>query len=150
MGSVFGRQVPRELQESMQHAERLCAVLSRLEGRPAGEPARAWLIGRREEIEKVLSLVVYDWEAKRRTAEEARGSVATDLDELHVAVRKLFGLEAVLDCCFGDVVATEPIHLEDATRQVNVPVEGPFASSDTVADPRAVTKWLNHGLELKR
>ena len=121
----------------MQQAARLCAVLARLEQRGTSERASAWLVGRREEIEKVLSLALDDWAAKLRTDEEARGSMVEYLGELHGAVRRLFGLEAVLDCCFGDVVATEPIALDDATRQVEVARVAPFASGDTVADPRA-------------
>jgi hypothetical protein len=54
---------------------------------------------------------------------------------------RLFGDEVVLDCCFGDVVATEPVHLEEATRQVDLPVRV-FATSDTVADPLAAVRWL--------
>jgi hypothetical protein len=70
--------------------------------------------------------------------EEARGSVGTYLDELHVAAARLFGLEAAArDCCFGDVMATERIHLADATRQVELPPAAAFASRDTVAEPRA-------------
>jgi hypothetical protein len=64
------------------------------------------------------------------------------LVELHAAFRRLFGLEAVLDCCFGDVVATEPIDLADVTRHVELPPPTAFAASDTVADPLALVKWL--------
>lgn len=141
MSGIFGRPVPPALQEPMQHAERLCEVLARLEERGSSERARAWLVGRREEIEKVLSLVVYDWAAKIRTDQEACASVVEYLAELHSAVRRLFGLEPVLDCCFGDVVATEPVHLEDTTRQVELPPAASFRISDTVADPLALEKW---------
>lgn len=142
MSGVFGRSVPPELQEAMQHAQRLCAVVSRLEGSAVGELGQSWVIGRCEEIEKVLSLVIDDWEAKRRTDEGARLSVLAYLDELHSAVRRLFGPETVLDCCFGNVVATEPVQLENATRQVELPPAAPFASSDSVADPQAVAKRI--------
>lgn len=137
VSGVFGRQVPALLQEPMQHAERLCAVLARLEERGPSEVGRAWLVGRREEIEKVLSLVVDDWAAKLRTEEDARASVVEYLAELHDAAARLFGLEAAIhDGCFADVVATEPIHLEDAAaRQVELSPAASFASSDTVADP---------------
>lgn len=65
-------------------------------------------------------------------------SVVGYLADLHTAVRHVFGLEAVPgDCCFGDVVATEPIHPEDATRQVELPAVGAFASSDTLVAPGA-------------
>ena len=79
---------------------------------------------------------------KHRTDVEARASVAQYLAELHGAVRRLFGLDAVLDCCFGDVVPTEPVHLEDATREVELPPAATFGSSDTLADPQALAKWL--------
>jgi len=58
--------------------------------------ARAWLVGRREEIEKVLSLPVDDWAAKRRTAEEARTSVVEYLAELHGAAVRSGGGSARL------------------------------------------------------
>lgn len=80
--------------------------------------------------------------AKIRTVEDARTSVVEYLADLHCAVRHQFGLEAVLDCWLGDVVATQPVHLEDATRQVELPAVAPFASSDTVADPQALGEWL--------
>jgi len=127
----------------MQNAERLCAVLARLEQRGTSERGSAWLVGRREEIEKVLSLALDDWAAKLRNDEETRGSVTEYLAELYGAAVRLFGLEGVpLDCCFGDVVATEPVHLEDATREVELPPAATFGSSDTVADPGALAKWL--------
>jgi hypothetical protein len=135
VSSVFGRPVPSLLEDPMQHAERLCGVLARLEASGPSEQARAWLIGRREEIEKVLSLVIDDWSAKLRTEEDARASVVEYLAELDDAAARLFGLEAVLDGGFGHVVATEPIRLEDATRQVEPPTAASFASKGTGADP---------------
>lgn len=143
MSGVLGAQVPPGLREAMAHAERLCVVVSRLEERFVSEVGRAWLIGRREEIEKVLSLVMADWSAKRRTDEEARLSVLEYVDELHVAAARLFGVEApTRHGCFGDVVATEPMDLQGATRQVELPRAAPLSSSDTAADPIALGKLL--------
>jgi hypothetical protein len=107
--SLFGQPYPRGLQEGMQHAERLCAVLSRLEARPWTDARRAWLIGRREEIEQVLELLGAHWCAARRTDEDAAASVREYLDDLHRAVHEHFGLEALLDCCTGGSVKMEPI-----------------------------------------
>ena len=141
VSGLFGRPVPAKLEEPMQQGARLCAVLARLEQREPSERARAWLVGRREEIETVLSLALDDWAANLRTDEEACASVARYLAELHGAAARLFGLEAAApDGCFEDEVATEPVHLEDATRQVELPAVAPFASSDTEADPQAVAK----------
>ena len=41
VSGVFGRPVPAKLEEPMQHAERLCAALARLEQRRTSERARA-------------------------------------------------------------------------------------------------------------
>jgi len=112
VSSVFGRQVPARLQEPMQHAERLCAVLARLEQRGTSELGRAWLVGRREEIEKVLSLALDDWAANLRSDEDARVSMVEYVGELHRAAARLFGLEAIAHEGGFEDVATEPDPLE--------------------------------------
>ena len=108
---------------------------AQLEDRGFERTGPAWLVGRREEIENVA---LDDWTAKLRTDDDARASVTEYLAELYGAAVRLFGLEGVpLDCCFGDGVATEPVHLEDATREVERPAAATFGSSDTLANPRA-------------
>jgi hypothetical protein len=99
------------------------------------------LQGRTGEIEKLLACIVEDWRSGERTAEGAEASVRSYLEELHGAVRHLFGLEAVLECCFADVVSTMPLRVtEDATRHVPVP-DAP-AHDTAVVDPREVSAWI--------
>lgn len=105
-----------------------------------------WLIGRREEIETVLALVVDDWQGGRRAEEEGVVAVREYLGELHGAARRLFGEDVTLDCCFGEFVATERIELENATRQVEVGPSAAFPATDTVADPLAIVKWLKRNV----
>jgi hypothetical protein len=136
---VFGPQYPPRLQDAVNHAERLCGVIARVEGERASDLGRAWLVGRSEEIETVLSLVVGDWRDARCSEDAAVTAVREYVDELHGAVRKFFGLDAVLDCCFGDAVATVPLPNDEETRHVLLPEEPP---SDTVADLLALVKWL--------
>ena len=136
---VFGPQYPPRLQDAVNHAERLCGVIARVERERTSELGRAWLIGRSEEIETVLSLVVGDWRDARCSEDVATTAVREYVDELHGAVRQLFGLDAVLDCCFGDAVATVLLPNDEETRHVALPAELP---SDTVADPLALVKWL--------
>jgi hypothetical protein len=113
-------------------------MIARVERERASDLGRAWLIGRSEEIETVLSLLVGDWRDARCSEDAAVTAGRAYVDELHGAVRKLFGLDAVLDCRFGDAVATVPLLNDEETRHVVLPEDPP----DTVADPLALVKWL--------
>jgi hypothetical protein len=105
---VFGPKYPPKLQAVMNHAERFCELLARLEGGRPGraEGARKWLMYRRQEIEVVLALVVSDLAADRIGLKEAIRSAASYLDDLHVGARSSLGLGAVLECCVEDEAVT--------------------------------------------
>jgi hypothetical protein len=129
------RLYPAELQEAVTHAERFCQALSRLHevgAEPRSERARVWLVGRTDEVEKVLSCVVADWREGRVGEAVAARSVREYLGDLHVAVRGLVEGEPAWGCCSGDDVVTLPMRLPgDPTRFPPPPSASPH---DTVAD----------------
>jgi hypothetical protein len=106
---VFGPKYPDPLQAAVNHAERLCAVLARLEGRHP-DP-RLWLVGRREEIELVLRLRIRDWKARRISLGFAARSIVRYLDDLHAGATSSLGLaaNARLTCCADDEAPTLPL-----------------------------------------
>lgn len=136
---VFGPHYPPRLQDAVNQAERLSASLSMLET-AGSERGDVWLIGRTEEIEKIVGLAVHDWREERRSEAQAAQAVRDYVKALLVDMRKIFGLGAVLDCCFSDAVMTVPVEgNDDETRHVALPCEAP---SDTMVDPLAAVKWL--------
>jgi hypothetical protein len=144
--SVFGPKYPPKLQALMNHAERFCELLARLEGRRPGrgEGARKWLMHRRQEIEVVLALVVSDLAADRIGLKEAIRSAASYLDDLHVGARSSLGLGAPLECCVEDEALTvaparrhEAVTVEALTRVV--PKEARASGAcETWFDPSAL------------
>lgn len=141
--SVFGPHDPPGLQEAIRHAERFCGALSHFEvigGHWTNDEGRVWLVGRTEEVATVLSCIVEDWREGRVGAARATASAQEYLEDLHVAARKEFGLEAVLDCCFGDARAT--IATRSTCRDGKCPVIlRPMAARDTLANPQALWVW---------
>ncbi len=119
---VFGPRYPAKLQKAVNHAEQLCAVLSRFEASEAtrDDAARGWLMGRSEEIEKIASCIVGDWALRARTVDDAARALAGYLSDLHVSAHDHFGLELVLECCFSDSVATAPLARQDTVTRIIV------------------------------
>jgi len=146
--SVFGPHYEGGLQDAINHAERFCQALARLrvEGSSAEirEERRAWLEGRSEEIEAMLEFLLESWEKWRvdkSSVEVAEGTVRRYLGDLHVGVREVFGLEAVLDCCFSDAVSTVFVRTTpEATRLVALP-EHPEHDTELM-DPQALSDCL--------
>jgi hypothetical protein len=146
--SVFGPHYEGGLQDAINHAERFCQALAllRVEGASAEirEERRAWLEGRSEEIEAMLEFLLERWKEWRvdsASVELAEGTVRRYLSDLHVGVREVFGLEAVLDCCFSDAVSTVFVRTtQDATRLVALP-ELPVHDTELM-DPQAISDWL--------
>jgi hypothetical protein len=99
---VFGPKYPQPLQAVIDHGERLCVLVARLEDRHP-DPRR-WLVGRREEIELVLRLRVRDWRARRIGLEYAAKAIGAYLDDLHTGATQSLGLAAniPLVCCTAD------------------------------------------------
>jgi hypothetical protein len=104
---VFGPRYSPELQAVVNHAERFCELLARLEDLYARRGAsHEWLTSRREEIEAVLGLVIDDWAADRIDEGQATREAAQYLDELHAGARRSLGLGPVLGCCEEDEART--------------------------------------------
>lgn len=134
--NVFGLNYPPELRAVIQHAERFAALLSSVEVRnqPSDELARAWLVGRTEEMEAVIGSVVADWKAERISLDAAASAIGSYVRALHSGAHERLGLDPIPDCCLGDVVVTVPATPYDAT--VTTPVAPPKPSpGDTVAEP---------------
>jgi hypothetical protein len=113
--SVFGPKYSLPFQAVINHAERFCALLGRLEeGSPPGDSlGRGWIVGRRSEIEAVLALIVDDWADEGIDADRATRCAASYLDELHEAAQTILGVGLVLDCCAEDEALTPSIARED-------------------------------------
>jgi hypothetical protein len=94
-----GPPYPRALLLSLKHAENLCGVLSRLAD--SGHPrmvARAWLLGRRQEVECFLNHVKDDVRSKRLDEVAAARAIDNYLTALHKGLALHFG-ERFPSCC---------------------------------------------------
>jgi hypothetical protein len=104
---VFGPRYSPELQAVVNHAERFCELLARLEDLYVRrDGSHGWLTSRREEVEAVLGLVIDDWAADRIDERQATREAAQYLDELHAGARRSLGLGPVLGCCEEDEART--------------------------------------------
>jgi len=105
---VFGPKYAPQLQPVMNHAERFCELLAQIEplDGASGGAEHGWLVGRRQEVETVVELVVRDWAAERIALEEATRAVTAYLDELHAGAAKYLGLGPALECCAEDEALT--------------------------------------------
>src|ERR1700733_7123162 len=114
---VFGPKYPDPLQAVINHAERLCTVLARLEERHV-DP-RLWLGARREEIGLVLRLRVRDWRAHRISLGFAARSISSYLDDLHAGAMSGLGLpaNAPLACCAEEGAPTVRLASAANTRE---------------------------------
>jgi len=141
---VFGRKYPRPMQSVVDHAARFCAVLAELEqlDNARGQRPRRWLIGRPQEVEAVITLIVRDWAIGRMGLQEARAKVAAYLDELHTAAERCLGQSEVLECCSDDEALTVNLaaKLEAVTR---IAVDRPLAKDggETWFDPSALLEF---------
>jgi hypothetical protein len=149
--TVFGPQYPPGLQAVVNHAERFCALMARLEveGIATHALGRAWLVGRTEEVETMLDCVVGDWRAGRLTSEAAEAAAAAYLQALHLGAHKRLALSPVLDCCEGEDAPT-PLPLnEDALTRL-LPLAAPNRDAgETYFDPRAVLEFLTEEVPLQ-
>jgi hypothetical protein len=107
--SPFGPFYPPRLQDTVNHAERMCTVLQRAEegaARAQGSPPPAWLIGRAGELEQVVEAVVQRWRAGRHDADVAAATLDEHLEALHDGLAAWLGITAPL-CCRGAAATTE-------------------------------------------
>lgn len=110
--------LPRELLLSVRHAGNLCAVLTRLVH--PGHPrtiARAWLLGRRQEVECFVQHVTADFRSRRLDEASAARAIDTYLTALHKGLAVHFG-ERFPSCCAASsspVATVRRIHENERT-----------------------------------
>jgi hypothetical protein len=108
----FGPFYPPLLQPSVNHAERLAALLDgaqsdartffSLTALDEREPARVWLTGRTSEVETFVAAVVDDWRRGIVSEEEASAALDRYLRRLHRGVRAHLTNGAAPTCCLAD------------------------------------------------
>jgi hypothetical protein len=106
---TLGLPYPRALHLSVTHAENLCVVLSRL-GHPGHPPtiARAWLLGRRQEVECFVAHVTTDFRSRRLGEAAAARAIDTYLTALHKGLAVHFG-ERFPSCCAASSSPVPPV-----------------------------------------
>lgn len=114
--SVFGPQYPPNIQTLVNHAERFCELLARIEvvHPPRTSIGRAWLSGRTEEIETLLTCLVGDWNAQKIGADALTNAVTAYLNALHSGAQRCLELGSAPDCCDADLFPTLLKGAEDA------------------------------------
>jgi hypothetical protein len=138
---VFGPQYSQELQDVINHAERFCELLAQRERLDDVHPAagHGWLIGRRQEVEAVLELIVRDFASDRIGLEEASRAAASYLDELHAGAEQRLGLGPVLACCAkGESRAASVARVEEAVTRPLPDKELAAEAGETWFDPSAL------------
>lgn len=134
--SAFGPFYPAVLQRTGNHAERLAQMLAaRLSTAGLDGEAAAWIIGRDEEIERFVELVVADWVRRRFSDEQASAVLESYLAALHDGLVRRLGM-ASSPCCLGPSAMTAlPPRPDSVTREHSVtrpPVGGHVTSVDSV------------------
>lgn len=103
----FGPFYPPRLQASVNHAERLVAVLAEEEARVHdAKHVSSWLIGRAGELERFVDAVARDWRSRKRGPEAAAAVLEAYVAELHVGLAARLGVTGPV-CCRTDSVTTE-------------------------------------------
>jgi hypothetical protein len=136
---VFGPYYPALLQLAVSHAEAFEALLEHIEvyEGPSETMARAWLTGRTEEIEMVVTCVVDDWKSGRLSEEAAERAISSYLRAMHAGARTFLGLDDVPECCVGDAASTIARDIASEASTVAVP-QPDRAQGDTLVDPAAL------------
>jgi hypothetical protein len=144
--TVFSAQYPARLQGAVKHAERFCLLLG--DAWRAGEEGRIWLVGRQEEVELVVRLLIEDWMGGL-DAEAAASSVGAYLRALHFRAREVLEVGGAFACCGdGEAITVPPVDRDAVTRCVPafVGVESSRASDTiAVASSEAMAEWLAKG-----
>ena len=138
---VLGPQHSQELQDVIHHAERFCELLAQRERLDDAHPAvgHGWLIGRRQEVEAVLELIVRDFASDRIGLAQASRAAASYLDELHAGAEQRLGLGPVLACCAeGESRAASVARAEEAVTRPLPDKELTAEAGETWFDPSAM------------
>jgi hypothetical protein len=93
------------LQDAVNHAERLTQLLTVMRPRPRDDRGAAWLVGRSEEMETFVELIILRWRFEGLDEAAAAGEIDAYLDALHRGLAFHFG-EMSLRCCCGELFAT--------------------------------------------
>ena len=98
--SPFGPFYPPRLQRTVNHAERLAALLARAEHEPegGGRPTNLWLVGRAGEVERFVEEVLCDWRSGRCAERVAARAVEEYVAFLHEGLAIHLG-ESAPSCC---------------------------------------------------
>lgn len=116
--AAFGPFYPPRLQEVVNHAERLSDLLTAHElSPPLNEWARAWVLGRAEEVARFTEHVVTSWRAGRLDDSAAAASLAGYVAAVHegMAVHLACGAPS---CCAAPEATTRPLPPSDGSRTI--------------------------------
>jgi hypothetical protein len=117
-GSVFGPFYPAALQPTVDHAERLWALVAVHElTPPSGAWEAAWLVGRSEEIARVASDVLTRWRDGKMRDEEAAADLEAYVVDIHRGLAERLGCHAPACCRPTNDRRVEPsgVSTRDAT-----------------------------------
>jgi hypothetical protein len=132
--------LPNRLLRTILHAESFCAFLSRLDGRRFDTTARAWLLGRRQEIGFFVERISRDYRHKKLDETAAAAAIDAYLAALHGGVATHFG-ERSPACCVASaaptVVAPHPTDNTPTTMYVKPRPLAVTAVAPPPAPPRA-------------
>ncbi len=134
MNHSFGPFYPSDLQDAVNHAERLAELVARLRLPSHEGAATAWLVGRADEIETVVTLVAREWTSKDASESSAARTLRGYLATLHVGMALHFP-RAPLSCCAADFATTAlPAAAMDATLESPRYAFAPFRVDDTTTE----------------
>ncbi len=104
MGSPFGPfyQHAPQLQRALDHAERLADVLKTTRAREDDDSGSAWLIGRSDEMELFVEIVVGRWRFEGLDESAAAAAVRAYVEALHDGLASNFG-ETTPRCCIDSL-----------------------------------------------
>jgi len=135
--STFGPFYPASLQETVNHAERLCEVLVAYElSPPSNEWAAAWTVGRADEVARFAEHVTASWRGgtlgERDASETLRGYLASVHEGMALHLGRIEP-----PCCAGDGCTTKPLPPSDGSRTIfdGEPLE---PSEDAITEVRRI------------
>jgi hypothetical protein len=112
--SAFGPFYPPTLQQAINHADRISAVLARLPVAGADDADTAWVVGRVDEIACFVRAVACDWRAGGLAETRASSVIAAYLGVLHAGLALRLGVET-LACCSAMGVTARPVTCDAST-----------------------------------
>ncbi len=93
------------LQEAVNHAERISALLDATRPRADDDRGAAWLCGRTDEMRVFVELIVQRWRLGRSDESTAARAISAHLDTIHRGLALHFG-KLSLECCCADLFTT--------------------------------------------